>query len=259
VNPSLSLSRGSSRTRRFGRQDLVVAYDERSFVIADRDSVMAVNAASGEVTGLDGGHSKPRCLAVDGGWLVVGDDNSAVTIFRDLVNVATFRLYQSPIAIVAVSATFKIVVAGFQKSIIICDLLTGQVVEFVALEFQPKRIVVSPAWGFVVVSGAFEGRNFVAVYSSSGTFVKKVEIDIEIECWHCCCSRNGFDYLLYANREGDVFVDEVFLFENDIAPVYECKAPLAKLAYSEQGSTGVAIARNGSVFFFPLSVGGPSD
>jgi hypothetical protein len=127
------------------------------------------------------------------------------------------------------------------------------------LEFQPKKIVVSPAWGFVVVSGALEQRHLVAIYSSSGKLVKQAEIDFEIECWYCWCSRSGFDYLLYASREGEVFVDEVFLFENNIAPVYECNAPVARLAYSEQGSTGVAIARNGRVFFFPLALGGPSD
>jgi hypothetical protein len=112
----------------------------------------------------------------------------------------------------------------------------------------PKRIVVSLAFGFIVVQ--FE--NCLRVFLRTGELVREIGVDFEIECWTTFESRSGFDYLLIGDSIGGLRVVEIF--EGEIKAIYKGQSRVIEVKYGANIDGILAISQDGRLCYIPYIV-----
>jgi hypothetical protein len=248
---AFSLSRRTRRVRSFSAHARAIPCGKRDFAVLEQGNIVVVRH-NGDVLSLD--TDAVVCAAADAEWIVAADDASAVTVFREQRRWAVHRLYQDRIHAIAVSGVFKEIVAAVTGGFVVCDLWSGQALEFVALGFDPVIIGITPAWGFVVASGLERERPALAVWASGAGVVRKWVLRAPIEQWFAWRSPRAFDFLVFCDREGRVSAVEVG-GEAEPRAICECHCKIAAVAAAQASATGVAVGKDGSVFFFPLDIG----
>ena len=119
----------------------------------------------------------------------------------------------------------------------------------------PKKIIISPTWGFIVVFcdeidlGVL--KHFVCIFTINGQFIRKVDISIEIDYWACWASYSGFDYIVFVSETGHVFINEVF-YMNNKQPLFNCRDRIVTSYFSKETSTLVLVTSGGNVIFIPI-------
>lgn len=226
--------------------------------------------------------SSISCAASDGIWLAAGRDNASISIVCNLRSVATIQLYRSSVSACAVSETFNVLACGTVDGALVLYTKNAErivkVVDIsrcvqnpsksgggegtfcekktVAASVVPKKIIVTPSWGFIVVFcneidlGAL--KRFICVFTINGEFVRKVDISFDIDFWTCWSSYSGFDYIVFASDSGHVYVNEVFYMNNVSQSLFNCRDRIVASYFSKQTSTLVLATSGGKVLFFPI-------
>ena len=228
-----------------------------------------------------------RCLAANGIWMAVGRDNASVSLVCNLRSVVTIQSYRSSVSACAVSQTFNILACGtLDGALIIYTKDAGKIIKVVDLTkfsnnikndiknknienltkrnfdvnfstggVTPKKIIISPTWGFIVVFcdeidlGVL--KHFVCIFTINGQFIRKVDISIEIDYWACWASYSGFDYIVFVSETGHVFINEVF-YMNNKQPLFNCRDRIVTSYFSKETSTLVLVTSGGNVIFIPI-------
>jgi hypothetical protein len=228
----------------------------------DQDSEHIVDIGPADIT----------TLATDGIWAAIGRQDATILLIRmhhrkperDIHY--TISLFQDAVRTIAVSSVFNMVVAGTAAfSILFYSTVTCELVRIVKLketvgsEILPKSILITPAWGFVVVHGteivAGSEKFLVVVYTVNGILVHKTEIGFPIQFWHCWASTRGFDYLAYADEAGKVYYNEVFyLASQESVLIDSVKSPILAMLFSSSLSSLVIVTKEGQIHFEPMNL-----
>ena len=227
--------------------------------------LVSVDLANGKATEIDIGASCVNDIEIDGTWTVAGGDNATITLLRGNKIFSNIRLFRDAVTACAVSAVFNIVVGGTKDSaLIFCSAVTGSIIKVINLqpsdsavtECAPQKILITPAWGFVVayVSEIELGvrKHMILVYTVNGIFVHKTEIPFAIDFWYSWKSNCGFDYIVYSSDTGELYFSEVYNLSKGGTPIWSCRAPIVAAHVSPDTDTLVVTTKTGRITILPL-------
>ena len=139
--------------------------------------------------------------------LVVSNDSS-IYLYRTnsfkspLMQMQTYR---DIISCVAVSQVFSTYVIGTQdRALIVGSTNKGSVVYSINLDRVPTHVVITPSWGFIVVTMT----DMIAVYSINGDLIRKDAFK-NVESMMAFRSPHGFDYITVSDKNS-TYVYEVY-------------------------------------------------
>lgn len=197
-------------------------------------------------------------ISSDGQFVVVGFESSMVIVFMNWKPIIRVLLYRDSITSCAVSEYFHIFVCAMKdNSIAICSLVDGTVVKLIDLSSQiVKKIIISPSWGFInvysteIVNG--DEKNVLSLFSVNGKFIRKTDIEFNVDFWYAWKSYCGFDFLAIADENGSVYCCENF-YINSVQKLLSTNGNIIAFYYSNETSTLVAALSNGQLFMIPFT------
>lgn len=163
--------------------------------------------------------NKIVCAAGSGIWISAVSTDNVVHIHKmsDLdTPVHQFRCYRDSITCATISYNFRIHVIGTRDgSLIITSLKSGKTTKVIPLgDAVPLKLIVTPAWGFIVVMVREKVDGFpvhsLMLFTVNGLFVKKVELHCPVLHWVVWSVSRGFDYLAFVAEDCTLFACEVF-------------------------------------------------
>jgi hypothetical protein len=115
---------------------------------------------------------------------------------------------------------------------------------------SPRRIVITPAWGFVAVDFGRE----ITFFSVNGQFLHTYAHDCLFAYWTAIRSRNDFDYILYTDLKGNLVIFEAYQPQN-AAQLVQLLWPVCFMDYVRESDCLVVVSTTGKVVFIahPLS------
>ena len=239
------------KVRAFDASSIAMA-NQRKFVVLENGKLWSVTK-SGKATPVKVPISNIRCFSCSGRWILAGSDMSEIVSLRNNEFYHKTKLYQKPIITLAVNDVFKIFVAGTEDSVAICDLITGDVIKVIETKSRPRKITISPAWGFVVVYCASAVEKMLMLLTVNGDFIREVHINTDVSIMYCFQTTKAFDYLLYADSKGNLYANEVYKARKK-EPFYHCEQPVVGLYYNDTTMTCIVVTTKGEVTFIPLSI-----
>ncbi|OHT15865.1 hypothetical protein TRFO_13695 [Tritrichomonas foetus] len=205
---------------------------------------------------LDGINSM-TCMAADGPFLAIGNRNSGIVTFFDAWPLASSFVYRDEICSLALSTAFHVIVSGvLDSAVVICSLVTGTIVKAINISpLIPRKIVISPSWGFINIfcTEIQPGRvkNYILIVSINGELIKKFEIDFMVDKMYCWKSYDCFDYIALTSDDGNIFVAENFYIEK-MKKLFEGNIPIISLYFSNETETMTIVRENGSIVIHPI-------
>jgi hypothetical protein len=147
----------------------------------------------------------------------------------------------------AVSSGFGIVAAGTRDGRVVVSLSTTGAFLFACdVGSEPKRIVITDGWGFIVV----EAGKSLFLFSVNGRVIRKMDIEFRIQqmtAWTC---ERGMDFMAIADRAGNIRVFEVFFMKiNEI--VYRETRPIVAMAFNLGNRSLIIVTEGGEIVFIP--------
>jgi hypothetical protein len=119
----------------------------------------------------------------------------------------------------------------------------------------PRGLLITPAWGFVlvhateIVAGILQ--DYVTVFTINGERVADVAVGIKIDAWCGWRSLNGFDYVALASEKGAIYVANVMHLEEKVL-VSQFPNPVVTVAFVESCQVIVAVSALGTIAAMPF-------
>lgn len=213
------------------------------------------------------------CIDHDKQYIASCDSDAVLTVYdtNDLYNpLFSIPSYRDSIKCLAVSSTFQAVVCGcrekidttdqsnsFKSSLLYCSITDGTFIKSIDLEGKvPKRITISPCWGFVVVHSKIVEQAkkyfYLSVYTINGDKICEEKIDNSLIHMTTFRSKSGFDYILCVDAKMNVFAFEAY-FLNLGQPVYRSSTPIVYVGFIEQQDAIFVLTRDGNVSLIPFT------
>jgi hypothetical protein len=200
------------------------------------------------------------CVACDGEWVAIGDEDAVVRIFS-LTNFAAPRLtipsFADAVTCCAVSVAFQAIVCGTKGgALLFCSLTDGSIVRTIDIaNGLPMQLLITPVWGFVVVSFTrIQNGNLshhISVYSVNGDLLRTVDLKSGVTAWAATKSVDGGDYFVMADEDGNIFFVEAFYLRIG-RPLVRASDKVTAVGFIQADMTAVAVTRNGELIFCPL-------
>ncbi|OHS96264.1 Beige/BEACH domain containing protein [Tritrichomonas foetus] len=197
----------------------------------------------------------------DGIWTAVAGKDAIIQLFKNNIYqngpVHSIMSFCDSISCCDISSVFDTMACGTKdKSLLICSLSRGNVMNDIKLSegFTIKKILITPAWGFILIytESVKNSRiaHYISLYNINGKFIKGIEIDFVVSDWVSWRSESGFDYVLLSDEKGRLYMFEAF-YLNVKRPFFRCSTPIVKVKYLVDKMIAVAVSFNGKVFFIP--------
>lgn len=157
--------------------------------------------------------------------------------------------YEKP-AVIATNTDFDLLVVGtFSESVLFYSLSSGLFrVKANIPEETAQRILITPAWGFVLV----QTSKHLCLFSVNGMLLKQIDFTMSISAWGTWRSVSGFDYLAIADNKGSIYLMEVF--EMDLGkPIYFCCGKPVSVSYLSDISRVLVVTFEGKYHLIPYS------
>lgn len=195
--------------------------------------------------------SSVNVIACDTRFVVTADFDSFLSVYDHescsfLFSIPTFC---TSIKCMCVSDGFHTIACGTKDGkLVICSLTSKSVVRMVSLDGgRPESIIITPAWGFIIVylKTIEDSRieNYVVIYTINGDLIRKVRTEEAVSCLSVWASPSGFDYVLMSDAKHRVFVFEAYY--GDITPVSGFRTRPCGLWYWESEGKIVVIFETG--------------
>lgn len=204
--------------------------EDGRLMIVDHTSEPRPTVIASDVIGHLG---RTTSIAASGNYVVTGGTDSSLRIYNDGVLERVIPTLHDSVECVAVSHHFSAVACGCRDGcVLIYELTNGQKIREINLRgLVAKRVLISEAWGFVLVYAAREnGTGCFDIYSINGDFIRRRPVSFRVSCWTVFQSNDGFDYVIVADKQGKVYLFEAFYLDIS-APVYESSAEVTSLFY----------------------------
>ena len=134
----------------------------------------------------------------------------------------------------------------------LCSVNHCELVRIVKLPGKPKKVMITPGWGFIVVNmePTQKGGDEIATYTITGDLLARSTIDGAVTCFMCFATPAGFDYVAVSNSNQHVFLSEAFYLR--FLAVKACDAPVLSLSYRPQTDSLIVVSSDGAVTFLPI-------
>jgi hypothetical protein len=161
-----------------------------------------------------------------------------VVVMRVPHVVARFCIKTDFVVCMYASAAYNTVVVGTRGGrLVFYGLHGGRFVNAVELGGAvPLKVIVTPAFGFVVV--ASHGK--IAVFTVNGTLIRERDFVHSVDEWCTFANGRGFDFVLLSTAEGKVLVLEAFTLRES-PTLFQTQPAVAALAY-DGGRRGFVVA-----------------
>jgi hypothetical protein len=220
-------------------------------------AVDVVDISSAAIFGLDGNTGRVNCVAADRRNVVSGgSDTISHCWFVEDFGLKPHRVpsFRGEIVCVCLSLHFNVWVCGTSDgAIMVLETRRGIVTRVIPLEnkARPSRVLVTPEWGFIVVYltdvVAGKVRHSLAVFSINGEAVRTCEIRSGIVAWAAFASEDAFDFIVFADEDGAVFVSEAFYL--DVKEYMRVREQVLSIYYSRRDDMVIVVTKTGKIYF----------
>jgi hypothetical protein len=107
---------------------------------------------------------------------------------------------------------------------------------------SPRRIVITPVWGFVAVDFGRE----ITFFSVNGQFLHTYAHECLFAYWTAVRSRDDFDYIVYTDLKGNLVVFEAYRPQN-AAELVQLLWPVCFIDYLRESDCLVVVSTTGKV------------
>jgi hypothetical protein len=164
--------------------------------------------------------------------------------------------YRNSVVCSCLSRQFGIVVNGTDdRALVIGSLTDSSTIRLVHLDHVPRKVIVTPHWGFVVVHARdyVDGKeqSTLSVFNINGVTIKTITLKGVVEHWATWSSPRGFDFMVLSTEHGKLYAFEVFFLDLE-QPVYRCYCDLVSLDYSKKSNMIVAVATDRTIHLVPF-------
>jgi hypothetical protein len=196
-------------------------------------------------------------IAAAGECLLVGSEDSSLVLYHNLQTFWRTFAYRATVVACSISIFAKVAVSALaDQTVIVSSLATGRTVHVLSVTpAVAERVLVTPAWGFIVAyaveSMVNSRRHWLQVWTVNGQAVKRYPIPFAVEAWCAWRSIQGFDFIAVVGADGDVYVAEVCYIDS-LECVFRAGEPVVELGYVDDLDSIVVIAREGRVWIVPF-------
>ena len=181
-----------------------------------------------------------NCIAVDGFLAATGGNDTTTNILN--VDAKQILLSEIPsftdaVVCVAVSQAFRVCVSGTRNGTIFVRSTTSMsTVRTINLGNNvPELVLITPAWGFIIVystrNEAGRAHMYLSLYTINGEeIIGLKEISCQIACWTSFVSRDGFDFVIFGDKAGKLYMFEAFYMDIG-APFHDCWSKVLDIKY----------------------------
>jgi hypothetical protein len=186
---------------------------------------------------------------------VNGESTLSVHVMARRAKRFAIRVSSAPITCVCCAAAFHVVICGSRDGeLSVCAIGSAAFVRAIPVGGRPLRIIVTPAWGFVVVcvrEALRDGFRFaLAAFTINGEPMWRRPSEAVVRQWTVWASRAGFDFIAFCDVEDRLFVWEVY--RPGAEPIAEFQAPIIGLHFLECEEAIVVVFESGKVEFVRL-------
>lgn len=155
-------------------------------------------------------------------------------------------------------------------SLMICSLSRGSVTYDINMKkvlqekfneidldnFVLKKILITPSWGFILTCiDAIKKKDgkvvhILSLFNINGNLIRTKEIDFVVSSWTSWSCEKGFDYVLFSDDNGKLFMFEAFYLDVS-RPFYRCQTQIISVKYIVEEMIVIAVSKDGRVFFVP--------
>jgi len=154
---------------------------------------------------------------------------------------------RSRITNLTVDSAFKVVgVSTIDGFIHVFDLLTGNLVQSTFLNGEPRLLMVTPKWGYVLALC----DDVISVLNVNGLLLKQERVKASIAQWSPFCSLADFDYAVFETTQGRLGFFDVFHPEKATV-FYQIREPVASVLFDCAVGSFMLIAKSGHVTVLP--------
>lgn len=232
----------------------IIPYQNGSFLMLERESTEILEIAE-NVTQYVGVTSYVSHVSFDGRVTAFSDDAGAFTILVSKSVTFTTRSFGGQIICTAVSESYECAVACTEENhMMICSVNHCELVRIVKLPGRPRRVVITPGWGFIVVAmePTQKGGDEIATYTINGDLLARATIDGSTACLTSFVTPSGFDYIAIGSTNQHVFLAEAFYLR--FQAVKSCESSVVALAYRSPGDSLIVVSADGAVAFVPAKI-----
>jgi hypothetical protein len=164
--------------------------------------------------------------------------------------------YRNSIVCSCISRRFRVVVIGTDdRCLVVGSLCDSSTIRVIHLDDVPRRVIITPSWGFIVVHGTnFVGGKKVStlsVFNINGWRIRTIPLTSVVERWVTWASPKGFDFIVMSLEHGKLYAFEVFFLDLG-PPVHRCYGDLVSLDFSKKANMIVAVAQDGTIHLVPF-------
>lgn len=206
--------------------------------------------------------NKPVRVSTCGSWMLVCGNDSTTSVFRSVHRAVhslqyTTQSYKNNAICSCINDTFKVQIIGSDDgTLTVSSLGTGQIIHIIDLgpNCTPRRVHVTPQWGFIVVeyikqNGA-EQQIYLSVYNINGYHIKEIRIGSKIVSWTFWSSVRGFDYMCTINEKGSISISEVYYLS--FSSLSRTMPNAIYVKFIQSIGAIIAASREGAISFIPF-------
>lgn len=229
-------------------------------VSANKTDLVKIRISTGTVEMIQRHRNDITNISSNDEWVATANRDAELVVFRSgNYRTPVFRIpsFTTSIVCSAVSSSFHSVFVGTRDgSLLFCSLNSGSVVKIVSLgECRPVSIMVTPAWGFVVVymTKIEEGmvKHILSLFTINGDLIRTTNLEHAIKTWSCFRTRDGFDFITFADDQGDCYIFEAFYLSPG-SPFHNSESRVYSIFYMNRDSLAVLVTENGKIVFVPV-------
>jgi len=139
-----------------------------------------------------------------------------------------------------------IVVATIDGMIHVFNALTGALVRSCSLGGEPRKMLITPVWGFILVLI----RNVVTILNVNGLVLKEFDMKQVIVNWFAFAWYNDFDYIVFVTEAGRVGIFEAFHPEES-REFHEVREQISNIHLDRESGSLLILAQNGTINVLP--------
>jgi hypothetical protein len=227
----------------------------------DRDSLFKVRIITATCEAFLRLSSDITVVQAGGDWVAVSNSDAVISLY-EAPNFGHPRFVipslTSSVRCCAINPAFHLALIGTRDNTAIAfSLTTGSVSRVIELAGRPSHIMITPAWGFILVHTtqfiAGAQHHNISIFTCSGDFIRSIEVGRPITCWSAVRSPAGFDYVAMADQGGDIYVFEAFYLAIGRRS-FSVGMNVCSLHYEFEDDILVAVTEAGRAIFVRLSI-----
>jgi hypothetical protein len=184
--------------------------------------------------------------------LVIAMRDSVVHIYDAGAECLVIMTYLCEVSCCDVSTLFDLIAIGNKRGVVmLCSLAKRKVLlAFEVRDWKPVWVRITRGWGIVLVLAAdrFSRRFWIGAHDMEGELINEREVPERVVAVAAFMSGSGFDYLVFADAKGAVFVLDVIRMEVE-GPLYQSRDRVVGVRYDCKKKHVVVVSEGGTVTY----------